>query len=324
MLALKVLQIERSGAPVTSGGHMLGRMERLVAEEWITGQVNPTGPIELIHERPWSTVFRVPVSDGIVWFKACSSVQSFEPRLSAELFARWPDRVSEVLACDERSRWLLLADAGTRIGDLGNSPNYWLVILPLYAELQRGEAVYTDTHLAEGVPDLRVATLPGRYHELLGSELPLVQDDRDKLRGFAPRFEQLCSDLSSQQIGETIQHDDLHMNNVYTTGERLRILDWGDSSISHPFASLVVTLRFFKERNGLADEDPVIARIRDAYLEPWGRDLADLFALGIRVGVFANAIAALRQRAALSGVARDRFDRDLAVRLRRALARVST
>jgi hypothetical protein len=46
------------------------------------------------------------------------------------------------------------------------------------------------------------------------------------------------------------------MANVYAKGERLRVLDWGDTSISHPFASLVVTFRFLEERNRLPPDDP--------------------------------------------------------------------
>ena len=54
------------------------------------------------------------------------------------------------------------------------------------------------------------------------------------------------------------------MANVYAQGERLRLLDWGDASISHPFASLVVTFRFLEERNRLPRADPWFARLRDA------------------------------------------------------------
>jgi hypothetical protein len=92
------------------------------AEDWIRAHVEPVGPIETEHERPWATVLRVPVADGVAWFKACAPVQEFEPRLTAELFARYPDRVAEVLGYDEERAWLLLGDAGTSIGAFGNPP----------------------------------------------------------------------------------------------------------------------------------------------------------------------------------------------------------
>jgi hypothetical protein len=299
----------------------VGGVDRAAAEAWIRAHVEPVGAIETAHQRPWATVLRVPLAGGVAWFKACSPVQAFEPRLSAALFARWPDRVAEVLGCDQELGWLLLADAGTPIGVSGNPPEAWLVALPLYAELQRGEAAHTHDHLAHGVPDLRVATLPARYQDLLRRDLPLERDELGRLRRFAPRFAALCGELAAHDLPETVQHDDLHMANVYAQGGRLRLLDWGDASISHPFASLVVTFRFLEERNQLPPADPWFGRLRDAYLEPWGGGLAGTFALAIRVGAFAHAIAWARQRDYLPQAARPEFDRWFQVVLRRAVAR---
>jgi hypothetical protein len=100
-----------------------------------------------------------------------------------------------------------------------------------------------------------------------------------------------------------------------------RVLDWGDASISHPFASLVVTFRFLEERAQLAPGDAWFARLRDAYLEPWGPGLHDAFALALRAGAFARTIAYMRHRAALAPAERARFDVDFASVLRHAVAR---
>src|SRR2546426_870206 len=78
---------------------------------------------------------------------------------------------------DEERAWLLLGDAGTPIGEFGNPPETWLVVLPLYAEMQRREAAHAHDHLAHGVPDLRVATLPARCDDLLRRELPLERGE---------------------------------------------------------------------------------------------------------------------------------------------------
>ena len=192
--------------------------------------------------------------------------------------------------------------------------------MPLYAELQRGEAARAHEHLTHHVPDLRVATLPARYEDLLRHDLPLEGDEIGRLREFAPRFAELCSELTAHDVPETVQHDDLHMSNVYAQGERLRLLDWGDASISHPFASLVVTFRFLEEINKLPSGDPWFARLRDAYLEPWGRGLAGAFALAIRVGTFAHTFAWARQRDHLAEQARAEFDKGFPIVLRRAVA----
>ena len=297
-------------------------LDVIAAEEWIRSYVAPIGAIQTTHDRPWATVMRVPVAGGVTWFKACAAVQAFEPRLTGELYARWPDRVTEVLAIDEARRWLLLGDAGVAVGERGNPPEAWLAALPLYAELQKGEIAYALDHVGHGVPDLRMAALPAGYERLLASELPLIKDDVNRLRNYAPRFTELCADLAELGIDESVQHDDLHMANLYSNGDKLRVVDWGDSSVAHPFFSLVVTFRFLEEFNHLAPDDPWFNRLRDAYLEPWGTGLEESFEMAIRAGWFVHAIAWSRQRDALPAEARADFDRAFAIVLRRAVAQM--
>lgn len=300
-------------------------MDRAAAEAWIRGHVEPAGPIETSRDKPWATVLRVPLARGSAWFKACGPAQAFEPRLTAQLYARWPGRVPEVLGHDEQRAWLLLADAGTLVSELGFEA--WVRAmaraLPPYAELQRGEAAHAPEHLAHGVPDLRPATWPARYADLLGRDLPLTADELSRLRRFAPRFAGLCARLAGYGVPESIQHDDLHTSSLYRRDGQLRVLDWGDASVSHPFASLVVTFRFLEEIGKLPPGDRWHARLRDAYLEPWGPGLAEAFEVAIRAGAFAHAFAWARQRDALPPEARPGFDNWFAVILRRAIARTA-
>lgn len=294
-------------------------LDPVAVVRWICAFVQPTAPIEVTRVRPWATVLRVPIASEAAWFKACGPVQAFEPRLSAELFVGWPDRVGEVLAYDAPRRWLLLADAGLALREFGNPSEAWLDVLPLYAELQRGEAMYANDHVAHGVPSLPLPTLPVHFADLLDGDLPLEPHERGRLAAFSPLVAQLCAEPDTAGIPLTVQHDDLHMGSVYERDNRRRVLDWGDSSISHPFFSLVVTFRFLEEHTGLEARDPWFGRLRDAYLEPWGPDLAGLFDLALRVGRFAHAIAWSRQRKFLSPQEQTPFDEWFAHILRRAL-----
>ena len=293
------------------------------AERWIRAYVDPVGEIAVVHERPWATVLRVPLAVGVAWFKECNEVQWFEPRLTAGLSARWPDRVSAVIAVDEERHWLLLGDAGETFAQLGSSPELWLELLPSYAELQRGEVAYADEHLRHGVPDLRLERLPGRLEELLGQELPLDTAELDLFRGSADSFGELCAELDAHGVPPSVQHDDLHQWNAYVDGSGgFRILDWGDACVSHPYASLVVTFSFL-EQGGLRRGDPWFARLRDAYLEPWGEADVETFELALRVGSVAHAIAWFRQRDHLPATLRAEFDERYAIVLRRALRALS-
>ncbi len=276
--------------------------------------------------RPWASVVEVPTTEGLVWFKACERQQAFEARLTAQLASRWPALLPRVLAHDDARGWLLLADAGRRVGDLGNPPELWERVLPRYAELQMGERDFVEDHLAHGVLDLRVERLPWGFTALLSRDLPLEPHERDMLRRFEPRFAELCAALAAESPGNSIQHDDLHVNAVFVretrAGDELRVLDWGDASIGHPFFSPYVTFRFLERVNGLEPGDPWFARLRDAYLEPWGRGLVPAFERALRIAAFSHVIAWLRHRDPLNKEQRAAFDEEYAVILRRAIARI--
>lgn len=219
--------------------------------------------MELVADEPWSTVWRV---DGGLWRKQCKSFWRFEAPLTVALASRWPDRVAEVV--EHGDDWLVMRDAGTRIGE---EDPLWPEAIRRYVELQQGEAAHADEHVAAGVPDRRLATLPEWYACLVDE----VDDER--LRQFATRFAELCAELASHDIPETIQHDDLHQFNLYVDDGRTRVLDWGDSCVSHPYFSLVATLRHVPDHG-----------ISRAFLEAWGGDEQTL-ALGLRVGRIAHA-----------------------------------
>ena len=220
-------------------------------------------PLELVSDEEWSTVWRTP--DGL-WRKQCKGAWRFEARLTAALSARWPDRVAEVV--DHGDDWLLTSDAGAQIAE--DDP-LWPDVMRRYAELQQGEAAHVEEHVAADVPDLRLARLPERYARLL------EEVDDERLRRFAPRFAELCAELAERGVPETIQHDDLHQFNLHVLDGQPRILDWGDSSVGHPYFSLVATLRHVDDRG-----------ITHAFLEAWGGD-GETLALALRVGRIAHA-----------------------------------
>jgi hypothetical protein len=200
-----------------------------------------------------------------------------------------------VLGYDNERAWLLLGDAGEPLG-FGGGPEPWLSILPRYAELQRGEPARAVEHRDSGVPDRRIENFPSRYETMLARKLPLRAGELERLRASAARFRGLCHELAARGLPETIQHDDLHGANVYPRDIPPRFLDWGDSCVSHPFLTMYVTFLHLVEMEGLTRDNAWFARLRDAYLEPWGRpaDLQATFELAQRLGPFAHAFKELR------------------------------
>jgi hypothetical protein len=252
---------------------------------WIDERVEVTGQVEQPHLQPWATALRLPTPDGVLWFKAVSPIHRFEVGLTRLLADLRPDRVTELVDADEGRGWMLMRDAGTRLRELPASVEHWERLLPLYAELQLAAATSVDRLLELGVPDMRLAGL-------VRSLEPVAAANRE-LGAWIPEVEALVEELRASGVPETIQHDDLHDGQVFVRDGHYRVLDWGDSCVSHPFHSLTVILRAAAWKLELEPGGPELERLRDAYLEPWGppAELASLAEAAYRTGTLARALA---------------------------------
>ncbi|MGZ4613950.1 MAG: aminoglycoside phosphotransferase family protein [Actinomycetes bacterium] len=268
-----------------------------------------TGDVEQVRSYAWSTVLRLATSDGAVWFKANAVGTAHEGPLLAAL-ARWaPGHVLRPLAVDLRRGWLLLPDGGTtlRAAQGGHTDAaHWAEILADHAELQRTVAPHADAMVALGVPDVRPARLPAIRADLLDDTVALrigrpgglTPDQRDRLCRDATRYAAVCEELAATGVPASLQHDDLHDNNVFVPGPaggHYRVFDWGDASVAHPFGLLLVALRVVADRHHLPYGDPQLLRLRDAYLEPWTGDfdrptLVEAARLASRVGGVSRAL----------------------------------
>lgn len=220
-----------------------------------------TGPVEVTKEVPWSMVAVVPTDRGRFWFKENRAGTRYEAGLIAALGAWAPDRVLVPVAVEPARGWSLLPDGGPtlRVTDTTPSVAHWEQMLADHAAFQRTLTGRVEALHALGVPDLRPAAILSQV-----DRLPVPPEYVETLR-------ELCRRLDASPIPASLQHDDLHDANVFATG---RVFDWGDASVAHPFGVLLISLRVATDRFGVRAGDPVLARLRDAYLEPWS-DLAD-------------------------------------------------
>jgi hypothetical protein len=230
---------------------------------WIRERVDVTGPIEQPHVRPWSTVLRVPTTDGTVWFKANAPASAYEAAVISVLARERRDVAPQLLAADLETGWMLMADGGERLRDViarERDLRRWLDVLPLYAGLQIDLAPHADELVGLGVPDCRLATLPDLAAEL------------GDLRPDVPHIADLSARLAAYGIPETIQHDDLGDGDFFLGGRSPRILDWGDSCVSHPFLTMSVTIEGVIAW-GVDDieRSEELGPYRNAYLAPFER-----------------------------------------------------
>jgi hypothetical protein len=258
---------------------------RATANAWIDGELERVGlrhvgVREQPHVRPWSTVLRVPTSDGDLYFKAVWPPQVHEVGLTAALASWLPGFVPDVIAARPSTAWILLRDAGQRIREVLKEERdvaRWHAVLVGYAEAQIALASRVAAIVELGVPDWRPAVVSDQLSDLLEDSralrlgLPdgLSRDEIDRLRALLPRFRSWCGSLAASRVPATLEHNDFHDGNVCVRDGAYLVFDWGDACVTHPFVSLRVALRSIAHTLELAADGPEIARLRDAYLEPW-------------------------------------------------------
>ena len=268
------------------------------AHTWIEEQtarlgLARTGAIEQPHIYPWSTVMRVPTAEGDVWFKANTGQLQHEAALVSLVAKRVPERVPPLLATDLQRGWMLMADAGQRLREIvaaERSLKRWLDILPATARIQLAMEPDVDALLALGVPDMRLATLPDGYAQLMD-----VLEAEDRYRDGLARVVELADELATFGIAETLQHDDLHDGQVFVRNGTHLVMDWGDACISHPFFTLSVTLEGgiawgIDDVENSEDTEPYLRAYLAPYAERYDGDLVAASRLATRLGWACRAV----------------------------------
>lgn len=244
---------------------------------WVTQAVEQnglrqTGALEVVKERPWATVLRAPTSGGTVYFKANAPGGRHEGELVAELARDWPDWVPAPLAVDEARRWILTADHGQRLDDLVHGAELlaeWEQLLPRYAELQLASAREPERWLGLGVPDRRLARIPELAEALLRETSDISDEERTAMLDLLPELEVACRELGALPSRDALEHGDLHSGNVLVGAKGAWFFDWADTSVSYPLCTLLVTFNMVVDDLSSAADRRALARLIDAYLEPW-------------------------------------------------------
>lgn len=227
----------------------------------------------------------------MVWLKAAGPGTASEIRLYEVLCRVAPQRVLAPLAIDVDRHWLLLPDGGPALGALftGDALISALTeVLPQYAELQRVLTPHAEELVDLGVTDMRASIMTTRFEEALMAVQAYLRghgdaEDREQYRALERlrgQFRSWCDELAAAPVRPSLDHNDLHQWNIFVArrSESLeaRFYDFGDSVVSHPFASWLVvesSLTHFLETGA---EDVRIVRVRNAYLEAFRAEAPQL------------------------------------------------
>ncbi|MBT0772297.1 phosphotransferase [Kineosporia sp. J2-2] len=255
--------------------------ERLTAAlDWARSVLGPAHPREL-KNRPWGATWQVSRPDGTdVFLKASTPHTGHEAALMTVLARVCPDLVPPLVAADPPGHRLIVASAGTVLRTLAPAGDphrafdldVWTSLVQRFADLQRRVTPHAGELLALGVPDERPHQLLGMLRSFTTAPR-LPEAERHRLTLIATRWEERGTGLSSSTVEPSVQHGDLHDNNVAVDAEgRARFFDFGDATVAHPFGTMDVPRLMAR---GAGVDDRGVARLEDAYLEVF-TDLAPL------------------------------------------------
>jgi hypothetical protein len=249
---------------------------------WCASIVGPVTEMSQQKLRGWATVWRVETGAGVWFAKQNCPGQQLEVPLMATLAELVPDRVVPVTAA--RDGFLLTPDQGpvfyeTAGDDLAN----WVRLAREAAELQRALVPHHDAVVASGVDELSLPSavdyLAARVEQYaaLGADDPrrLASDVAERLRRHLPVVRRWVEQVAAVGLPPTLNHNDLHENNVFDVDGRLRFFDFGDALVTEPLGVLLVPLNILGEKLGAGGDDPRMWQVAEAALEVWS-DLAPL------------------------------------------------
>ncbi len=214
------------------------------------------GPFRVVRRMPWASVVLWPGPEVAVWGKAMCPGFASECRLLPLLARHRPDRVLRPIRVDADQGFLLLPDGGP-VADATIGVDAWTRVLVGYAELQQS-LVGSEAELSSaGCVDLRPRAAVDRLADHMAA-------GRVEARPHLVDWLGRIVDELDDTIPATVQHDDLQPSNVLLDG---RILDWGDASLGHPFASLLSALLPGSPRR--PGDRAARRAMRDAYLLSW-------------------------------------------------------
>ncbi|MDV3348052.1 aminoglycoside phosphotransferase family protein [Leptothoe sp. LEGE 181152] len=256
------------------------------ASNWVDAQLEDLGyssitAIECVRNWSISWVLSIKTAEGTLYLKAASpNVPLFcdEPVVTQTLACLFLDQIPTVLAIHPQHHWMLLTDFGKPIGHripLRTKEH----IYRSFANLQIQATQHCDRMLAAGCLDRRLHVLHTQIEPFINDEetlsaLSAAEVEIEQLHAVAPKLKDLCSQLASYNIPETLVHGDLHLNNVAFHQEHYLYFDWTDACISHPFFDLLKFSLADKQISLLSDvtrlwQQRSMTRLRHEYLKQW-------------------------------------------------------
>jgi hypothetical protein len=201
--------------------------------EWAAAHLGV--PARADQQRTWnlSALWRLSTTDGDqAWLKQVPGFFAHEAAVLAWLARRVPDAAPPLLAAGDEGRQLLGHVEGDDLYDAGDPTR--VAIAEQAHAIQLASVPDLEALVAAGVPDRRGDRLAGWIRAALGGHVEGHPASR-----LLDRLEGTLGELEACGLPWTLVHGDEHGGNVIAAGDRMVVLDWGDSFVGHPVHDIV-------------------------------------------------------------------------------------
>jgi hypothetical protein len=249
----------------------------LKIENWIKEVLQDEGltladGLQELKKTDFSLVLLVPTNAASLYFKGTRSSTHHEAATSLYFHQAYPGKSTGVVSIEETEGWLLMNElGGVPIRQLKDK-RMWQEAINEYANLQVSEVVNIERLRKLNIPNRTLFTLREDINNHLEGmcDTGLSPEEKEAVMKLQPELLKMCDELEELLPVHTIDHGDLHSANIHYDDGKIMFLDWGDSSLTHPFFSTRV---FWNSLFELVDNDPewlaMIDEFRHCYLQPW-------------------------------------------------------
>lgn len=269
---------------------------RVELRDWCAAILGPVTSMTQHKLRGWATVWRVETADGAWFAKQNCPGQQLEVPLLAALARLVPDRVVPVTAA--RDGFLLTPDQGPVFRETaGDEVESWVRLARDAALLQRELVPHRHELVALGLVELPPEEAPDYLEARVEQHAAMVEGDPRRLPpGVAARLlahrpvvRRWAEEVAALGLPTTLNHNDLHENNVFDVDGRLRFFDFGDALVTEPLGVLLVPLNILAQKLHAEGDDRRLWRVADAALDVWSdlvpaRDLRAALPAALQLG----------------------------------------
>lgn len=219
---------------------------------------------EIKADTAYSTVYKIESKSNQYYLKKVPETLSDEADIYYHLKEQHCRNTPIILAHNKKYNCFILRSCGEKtLRSLFKTKLDFTLLyqgIEHYTQIQRKLESSPNKLLALPIQDWTLAKFSTLYKDLISNEALLSNDglsniDLKTLTGLELVVKDLCKEIASYNIPETINHGDFQDNNIVlcTRTNKVTIIDWAETVFGHPFFSLNTCLWNMGYFHGIKD-----------------------------------------------------------------------